>query len=376
MLTQQPLQSLRLLHARHHPERVVEAGAVFVGGERIVALLVLGTHQVEELPHLLLMHKASPLFLGHVGTLPGAEELLELERGVLAKVGLDELAQVVGAYLHVGQLAVGVVLGRLAGVFLRPTALGTLLLDVVPRVYLLVGEVLIEVERCAGEVECLGVGMLRELLDDTQSEVGACALVRLIHYHEVPVGGEYVCLELLVVVATHKCGAAQILHAGKEDKLLALVGRTLQGIEVALGGVVELGGVVARRAVFAKHLQEVFLPRVVDHRAVGDDDGAAHAVVTVELRHALGEFQGADGLAEAHLGVPEESGTLLVPLEISDGIAHGLLLFVAQLNAAAVEETCALLGLYSLDSSIYRHKPICVLSLCYLFLLPNTKVEK
>ena len=176
------------------------------------------------------MHKASPLVLGHVGTLPGAEELLELERGVLAKVGLHELAQVVGAYLHVGQLAVGVVLGRLAGVFLRPTALGALFLDVVPRVYLLVGEVLIEVERCAGEVERLGVGVLRELLYDTQSEVGACALVRLIDHHEVPRGGEDVRLELLVVVATHKCGAAQILHAGKEDKLLAFVGGTLQGI--------------------------------------------------------------------------------------------------------------------------------------------------
>ena len=156
--------------------------------------------------------------------------------------------------------------------------------------------------------------------------------------------------------------------------MLAICHRTVEGIEIALGGVVKLGAVVARRAVLAKHLLKVLLPRVVHNGAVGDDDGAAHPVVALQRTHALGEFKGADGLSETHLGVPEEASMLLVPLEVFHRYAHSPLLLIAQLDAAFVEEPSAQLGLHRLNSSIYRHKPIYIM--CYFFLLFNTNVEK
>ena len=189
VVAEQPFQSLRLLYARHHPKRMVERGAIFVGGEGVVALLVLGTHQVEKLPDGILMYKAATLLLGNVVALLGAEELLELEGGILAEVCLYEAAQVIGAYLHVGQFAVGVVLRWFLRMEGWPLSLGGLFLDVVPGVDLVVGKVLIKVERSAREMERTGVVVLCEQVDDPLSQFGACAFVRLIHHHEIPVGG-------------------------------------------------------------------------------------------------------------------------------------------------------------------------------------------
>ena len=54
--------------------------------------------------------------------------------------------------------------------------------------------------------------VFRQHVDDGLPKVGARALMSLVYYHEVPIGLQQVLLQLLVVVATHKRRAAQVLH--------------------------------------------------------------------------------------------------------------------------------------------------------------------
>ena len=108
-----------------------------------MTLLVVLAQQVEKQPYIILMNEASLVCRGNVGPLLGTEELPKLKRGIVAQARLDQLAKVVGSYLHLGQFAVRIVGSRLVGVFLGPQLLCGLLLDVVPSVYLVVIKVFV-----------------------------------------------------------------------------------------------------------------------------------------------------------------------------------------------------------------------------------------
>ena len=273
-----------------------------------------------------LLHVVLELELRLVALALGLEEHVEVEGVELAAArdAANLLRHLVGHHDHARQGLVGV--GG-AGVLARPSLLGTLLVGVGPVVYLLLNELarVERAERRAREEEVVR-GLDREvalvhvaLVGLAQARVhglaGVC-LVLVILYEEalgvlVP-GAEVVLVKddkvpvLLahpLVLRLYPAGPAlapqEVLEGAKahDGPLLVCHLELLRYVRFArrLGTADELPALEV-------HVRgQVLLPRGLHGRLEGEDQHAPKA-------HVLGELVGGEGLAEAHLGVPQELG--------------------------------------------------------------------
>ena len=195
---------------------------------------------------------------------------------------------------------------------LVPRHFGALLHNIVPREDFLLGILVDEVEGRARKLQHFGVGVL-ERVDHILPQFGLRALVCFVDDEQIPFGGEDVVV--LFVLSAHRFRSAQVLHGGKTDDVHAFFGLSEQlGERLALGGrtVVEScrlfvvfrtagrrcgGGLRLGRAAIIEDLFKVFVPSGIDHRTVGDDEGA----LGIDLAHHL---KRREGFAETHLAVP------------------------------------------------------------------------
>ena len=203
MLTQELRQGSSLVNMSHHPKRVAEHTTIVIGREREIICVVLGAEQLEKLLHFLLMHKTSFCSFRHLGIVclgvagPCAQKLVEGEYSVMIYYILDVAGDVVGENLHLRQFGVRV---GLIGMLNAPFELCLLLRDIVPSEDFFFLEVFIQVERSAGEVKHLCLFLLQKLINNALAKGSACSLVCLVDNHQVPVGVEDVCLQLLILL--------------------------------------------------------------------------------------------------------------------------------------------------------------------------------
>ena len=95
MLFQQLAQCSRFFNARNHPESVPEHIPIVFVGKWIVAVLAFLRNQIQETPHISLMHKLSLVRSRRNGTKilfriarPCTEELAEIERHILCFIAI------------------------------------------------------------------------------------------------------------------------------------------------------------------------------------------------------------------------------------------------------------------------------------------------
>ena len=331
---EQLFERLRLPHAGEDPQRVVEREPVGVRRERVVGGGAVLAQLVQKHLHPVLMDEPSLLGGGHPRAAFRLEELRERERGVLPD---DELSEVIGEDVHARQRQVGVgPTGRI------PIVLRRLLVDVVPGVDLAVVELVGQVERRAGEVEHLRL-RLRKKREHVLSALGLCALVSLVDDHHVPRELEDVALLLFRVHAADGLRESEVLQGDEVDTvavgLLREGGqfREAEALFLLYRAGAESVSLVGREEVFLQGLQavvvedlgEVVAPALVDDGTVGDDEGRLGVEPAREL-------EGADRLAEAHLGVPEELAGRARLGEVLAGAADRLVLLVAEGDLVSV----------------------------------------
>ena len=337
VFAQQGGKRLRGRDARHHPKRVAEEVAMLLRGKRVAAFRAVAGNQVEEAPHIVLMHEVADLGVSRDGMMvdflvagPGAEELAEVERlafKVLFRETVKFRAEVVRVEIEARQGGVGI---GFVGMFFVPRLLPLLLHHVVPdenRILVVLRE---DIERRSRKREDFRV-LLDEMLADFLAKVGLSPLVRLVDDHEVPIHVEYAAV--LVVLAVHDLRAAQVLDGREVDETLA---RFVEAGEFAvvprLHLVVELVCSAAKRALaveriavhLLEELVEILLPAATHHRTVRDDDDAAE----LALRLA-DDLKRGQRLAEAHLRVPQHFDLLL---EAGQRLFHGGDLLFAEFN--------------------------------------------
>ena len=297
-------------HAGQRPQRMAEIAAPLLTAEGIVLGAGEQAQEAVDVGIVAEMLVAATAF--------HTEELGEVESMVAVLIVLQLQAEVVGVDVQPREGGIGV---GVAVVGLIPLLLGTLLHHIVPGEDVGIVVVVEQVERGAGEFQLLGVAV-EEGGDDGLSQAGLCALVGFVDHQEVPVGGED-CV-VLVEVAAHQLASTQVLHRGKIDVMLPatleLPLQTLEGLALAIfRAILEVVAVV-------EYLLEILEPAVVDHRAVGEDKGATEV-------HTLHHLEGAERLAETHLGIPQ---ILVVGAEAAYGLVDGVALLVAELDGAAL----------------------------------------
>ena len=231
--------------------------------------------------------------------------VLILQHDPAAERIVDHGAQLVGVHQELGQALVGIVF------LFVPALFGVLLVGIGPVEDLPVGELIPGqlLEGCAGQIQRVGA---LDVVEGFFSLVGLHTLLRLVHHQQVK--GQALSLlacravhvlpghpAQLFVVAAKVDGTLQILqgdeshHALIEAALDVLVPG--QDAELAAQGIR-----IADKAEIvlpADELVEILRPGVGDAGAVGDDQHPLKA-------HPHDQIIGAQRLAEAGLGVPQE----------------------------------------------------------------------
>ena len=197
-----------------------------------------------------------------------------------------------------------------------PAYLGPLFHHIVPCIDFIFLEIIQQVEWSTRQAQYFGL-FLDQLSHNRFTQFGLGAFVRFIHDNQVPIGSKH--LVILVKIATHKFGTAQILHGCKIDVMKPVdfcsPFKTTKTFAVVLGTVCKILAVV-------KYLTEILKPSGIHHRAMSQNQG------TLKL-HILDNLQSRKGLSETHLCVPEH---LVAFLKLFLGLVDGFLLFRAEYN--------------------------------------------
>ena len=93
-----------------------------------------------------------------------------------------------------------------------PRRFGSLLHHIVPSVYLILLEIVQQIERSAGKTQNLGL-ILRKFLHYSLAQFRLCTFVRLVHNDTVTSGGKH--FIVLIKVAAYKFRTTQVLHGSK-----------------------------------------------------------------------------------------------------------------------------------------------------------------
>ena len=252
---------------------------------------------------------------------PNTEKFPEIERLVLqlyiAFIG-EDFAQVVGIDFQLRQLVVGV---GIAKVQLVPFRFALLLHHIIPGINVVV-KFFEDIERRAGQGKELGivaVSFLDQIFNDIIAQGGGGSFVGLIHDDQIPVKGKHSIV--FIEFAANGGGTAQILNRRKIDELFAAVQQIFNGSPVALGAIGVVIGII-------EDLLKIFIPTIVHHRAMGNNNGLGKA-------RLLNYLKGRKGFAETHLCVPEHPAA---GLELFQRFLNGFFLFRAEHNGG---KTCA-----------------------------------
>ena len=230
--------------------------------------------------------------------------VLILQHDAAAELIIDHGPQLIREHLELREALIGVVF------FPIPAGLCILLIRIGPVEDLLIGKLISGklFEGRAGQIQRVGP---LNVIESLFGLVGLHAFLRLIHDKEIEGEALFLLAELIDILFGHPAqlgelaaevlGALQILQGDKGDHAFVIAaadilvpcqdaGLPLQGIRVADKAEIMLP---------ADEFIEVFRPGVCDAGPVGDDE---HPFKTA----ADDEVIGAERLAEAGLGVPEE----------------------------------------------------------------------
>ncbi len=284
MTPQQGRKSASLLDPRQHPQRVTKIRPETPRRKRIQAVS-LTTQQIQKTRHILLMQESAVAL--------NPKELRKIETRLPVRKIKKKRAKIIRVYVHRRKIRIGV---RIARMILIPVTLSLLLSYIVPRVYLVRRKILIlqNIERSAAKlqypVSTLSVPQLRY---HALPKVSLSALVRLVHYNQVPTGVKY--QVILIVRPPCRPAPAQILKRGEIYRVLALhlcpPQQALYILALRLRAITPLPSDVI------EYLGKLVKPLLVHHRTMSKYQHTTHG-------KSANRLKGAQSLPKPHLRIP------------------------------------------------------------------------